>query len=170
MTYIYIPFDPPAPTAVPCPTCQGYGITGDRYGMEVDAGTLLIDVFCPSCMGCGNGDPEHHDCEPRAHADYDPGAEYADYGDDGAYDDDEQPSTCPSCQGRGWNAVQSFVSLDNTTDWGQDAPTTMTGAQEKETVPGSPYDEKVVYTRQPCGCTEARAQFLAELPTGQPTL
>jgi hypothetical protein len=82
--YIYVPFAPPKNVTAPCEICEGTGITGELFGMEVDNGrTLLIDVFCPGCHGCGSGN--HRSCEPTAHADYDPGI-------DGpwspAYDDD----------------------------------------------------------------------------------
>lgn len=93
----------------PCPACVGLGVTGERYEMPGTTPTLLVDVICPGCTGCGNGDPEHRDCQPEAHA----------YPDDDGYDvdnyddeDQDQEPPCPSCGGRRWNAVQGF----NTTD------------------------------------------------------
>lgn len=104
-TYAYLPPDQHPAYARPCPGCGGEGVTGDRFEMPGDPGrpVLLVDVICGQCTGCGNGDPEHLDCRPDAHA-------YPD--DDGPDpDDDDGPHVheCYSCgTGRGWNAVQGF--------------------------------------------------------------
>jgi len=112
----------------PCPACDGRGITGDRYEMPTDGGPiLLVDVICPVCGGCGNGDPEHLACLADAHAYPD---EHDDYDDDD-YDDNGQP--CPSCgSGRGWNAVQGIGQDDD----------------------GDP--EGLAVLRVPCGCSADR--------------
>lgn len=99
----------PVPVAWPhqgtCDLCGGLGVTGERYEMPGDPGrpVLLLEVICPACHGCGSGDPEHADCDPRAH-DYP-----EEFGAD--QDDDDDPSgepPCPSCGGRTWNAWQGF--------------------------------------------------------------
>jgi hypothetical protein len=91
---------------VKCGTCGGTGVTGDRYDMEAGEHTLTLEVICPQCGGCGNGDPGHRDCIADWHA-------YPEdvLGIDGLeplMDVDEMP--CPSCQsGRGWYPVQGFT-------------------------------------------------------------
>jgi hypothetical protein len=118
----------------PCAACDGLGVTGDRYEMPTTPGApiLLVDVICPECGGCGNGDPEHADCPPEAHA-------YPeDYSNStGEYDDDDQGDDggpgCYSCgSGRGWNAVQGIGTSE-----GGDA-------------------EGLAVLRVPCGCSEGR--------------
>lgn len=90
--------------ARPCQPCEGTGITGERYEMPAGPHTLLAEVFCPSCGGCGNGDPEHAGCRPEWHA-------YPEdiYGAE-VLDEDEYEQVCWSCgSGRGWNPVQGFI-------------------------------------------------------------
>jgi hypothetical protein len=139
-----LPAHPPYPH--PCGPCNGAGVTGERY--EMPPGTpggpiLLVDVICPSCDGCGNGDPAHAGCPRDAHA-------YPDEVDPYpvAYDDDEPEAGCPSCgSGRGWNPVQGF-----------------TGGS-------GPYETAGYVLRVPCGCSESRlvlADDPAELPAAVP--
>ena len=122
-----IPAHPPYPR--PCPVCGGHGVTGDRYEMATDGGPiLLVDVICPDCGGCGNGDPEHTECTANAHA----------YPDEYGADDDDQADNdggpaCYSCgSGRGWNAVQGIGQSDD----------------------GDP--EGLAVLRVPCGCSADR--------------
>jgi hypothetical protein len=120
-----IPAHPSYPQ--PCPACQGHGITSDRYEMPTDGGPiLLVDVICPTCGGCGNGDPEHANCLADAHA-------YPDeHGADDHQDDGAGPA-CYSCgSGRGWNAVQGIGQDDD----------------------GDP--EGLAILRVPCGCSADR--------------
>jgi hypothetical protein len=132
--YAVLPIPEHPPYLRPCRACDGRGVTGDRYEMAGADGApiLLVDVICPECGGCGNGDPEHADCPPDAHA----------YPDDytnstGEYDDDDQGDdgapVCYSCgSGRGWNAVQGVGTSDD-----GDA-------------------EGLAVLRVPCGCSEGR--------------
>jgi hypothetical protein len=99
-TYATVDFPAPPASDTPCGRCGGKGVTGERYEMTTDGPTLLVDVFCPDCGGCGNGDPEHRSCTPALHA----------WGDDDGWDEDEDPDVerCRSCDDRGWNAVDGF--------------------------------------------------------------
>lgn len=105
----------------PCPACHGHGVTGRRYEMPTGAAAdlqapdvvLLLEVFCPACGGCGNGDPEHAGCEAAWHPDP---------GDDDQFDDDDPDddlgdgeSACWSCgSGRGWFPIQGFTEGPDT--------------------------------------------------------
>jgi len=121
-----IPAHPPYPQ--PCPACDGRGVTGDRYEMPTDGGPiLLVDVICPDCGGCGNGDPEHAGCPADAHAYPD---EYGTADDDQDHDDGPLCYSCGS--GRGWNAVQGIGQDDD----------------------GDP--EGLAVLRVPCGCSTDR--------------
>jgi hypothetical protein len=126
--YAILPITAPAWTGPnPCEGCGGMGVTGERYEMPTDTGPiLLVDVICPDCGGCGNGDPEHRYCKPSTHAypedDYD--AEDDEDNEDGQ---DSEPS-CPSCNGRQWNAVTGF------------------------TADVAPDDAELAVLRVPCGC------------------
>jgi ribosomal protein S27AE len=96
--------------ATPCRACRGLGVTGQRYEMQTDSDVvLLLEVFCPACGGCGNGDPEHGGCKATWHAEPDDGDAF-DYDDldDEDFDDADGPP-CPSCgSGRGWFPIQGF--------------------------------------------------------------
>lgn len=85
--------------ARPCQPCGGTGVTGEHYEMPAGEHILLVEVICPACDGCGNGDPDHPGCKVEWHAD-----------PDGYVDaDDESEPACWSCgSGRGWNVVQGF--------------------------------------------------------------
>jgi len=86
-----------------CAACAGSGVTGERYEMPAGPHRLMIEVICPKCGGCGNGDPGHAGCRPEWHG-YPEDSEGA-----RAFDDDNDPA-CWSCgSGRGWNAVQGFT-------------------------------------------------------------
>lgn len=128
--------DPPAHKR-PCPDCRGAGVTGERYGMDLPngKGTLLVDVFCPTCGGCGNGDPKHRGCPRGRNRTIHPGL--VDFYDDDDYEDDDQEK-CPSCQGREWNPVQGFS--------------------------GEGEDCRMYVLRVPCGCTSDRVQVLRGIP------
>jgi hypothetical protein len=131
--YAVLPIPAHPPYLRPCQECDGHGVTGDRYEMAGDDGApiLLVDVICSECGGCGNGDPEHADCPPDAHA-------YPeDYSNSiGEYDDDDEGSGEPRCyscgSGRGWNAVQGIGQSDD----------------------GDP--EGLAVLRVPCGCSADR--------------
>lgn len=90
----------------PCPACQGSGVTGERYELPTGPYVLLVDVICPACGGCGNGNPAHAGCQPEQHA-------YPDEDDNG--ESGGEP-TCWSCgSARGWYPVQGFTGEgDNT--------------------------------------------------------
>jgi hypothetical protein len=123
--------------AVPCGSCGGLGVTGDRFEMRGDHGPILVcDVICKACGGCGNGG-DHQDCAADMHAW--PGDPDDGYADELAALDDECDGRdrCPSCvTGRGWNAVQGYTTH---------APTIEGGATAED-----------VTLRVPCGCAEAR--------------
>jgi hypothetical protein len=127
--YAVLPVPEHVPYPQPCRGCGGRGITGDRYEMPTDNGpTLLLEVICPQCGGCGNGDPEHADCPADAHADPD---EYR--GSDDDWDEDDSGPRCYSCgSGRGWNAVQGIGTSDD----------------------GDP--DSLALLRVPCGCSQDR--------------
>ncbi len=116
--------------ATPCPACRGRGVTGERYEMAVTGHVLLLEVFCPACGGCGNGDPDHTGCEPRWHPYPDDDSRYSvpDYLDDPG---DEARGACLSCvQDRGWWPAQGFN--------------------------GEGADTEMHTLRCPCGCSESR--------------
>lgn len=129
--YAALPITAPAWTGpAPCEGCGGMGVTGERYEMPGTDPVLLIDVICPRCTGCGNGDPEHRDCKPSAHAYPDEDDDYPDDYDLLDSDDDgqDQEPPCPSCGGRRWNALTGFGA----------------GAEDD--------DAEVTVLRVPCGC------------------
>lgn len=137
--YIYVPF--PLPPVLPgqeCETCDGSGITGELYGMDAAGGrTLLIDVFCPDCDGCGSAN--HRACVPQMHASYsadEDGPWSAAYPEED-HELNDRAVLCGSCQDRGWNATEGFPSE-------------------------IPDDDQIsgLYIRMPCGCTEHRARRL----------
>lgn len=98
--------------AVKCGACGGSGVTGDRYDMEAGEHTLTLEIICPGCGGCGNGDPGHIDCVADWHA-YPEDVDGVDALDD-LEDDDGEPRACMSCgSGRGWYPVQGFTSPDD---------------------------------------------------------
>jgi hypothetical protein len=137
--YGVVPFPRPGPYERPCGTCGGAGVTGDQYEVAGPAVTLLADLMCPACGGCGNGDPEHRDCPPALHASAD---DLLDFGLDELDDyDDDQADPCPSCQDRQWNAVMSFP----------------------ENEAGEPEATEVAYVRVPCGCAEDRVVLVSPL-------
>lgn len=98
--------------AEPCPSCLGRGVTGDQVKMPVGSGnTLLMELICAQCGGCGNGDIAHAGCQPNWHA----------YPEDYTEGDieivplDEQ--ACYSCgTGRGWYPVQGFTGEGENTE------------------------------------------------------
>lgn len=125
--------------AQPCQPCEGAGVTGERYEMPAGEHVLLVEVFCPACGGCGNGDPRHAGCKPEWHADS--GDDEESGFPDGDDPDGSSSPACYSCgSGRGWNAVQGFR--------------------------GEGSDVEMVLTRVPCGCSEGR---LVEVPEGSST-
>jgi len=105
----------------PCPACQGRGVTGAMYEMPAGAAAdpqapevvLLLEVFCPGCGGCGNGDPEHAGCQAAWHPDPDDGVLFGDDDPDdpeGGEDGEDGGQGCPSCgSGRGWFPIQGFT-------------------------------------------------------------
>jgi hypothetical protein len=161
--YAVLPIPPHAPYPQTCATCGGRGVTGDRFEMPTTetTPTLLVDVICPDCLGCGNGDPDHAACPADAHAYPE---EYAgpececnggppcDCPDcdhlDCVYRDDEEAQSCPSCgSGRGWNAVHGVGTSED----------------------GEP--EGLAILRVPCGCSESRLVIgddPAKLDSGPP--
>lgn len=135
--YGVVAFDPPKPWLVPCATCEGTGVTGERYGMNTTRCTLLVDVFCDACGGCGNGAEGHPGCPVGRDRTVHPA--WLD-GDDEESDEDDDAARaqCWSCQGRQWNPVQGFS--------------------------GEGEDCRMVVLRVPCGCASARVEFLTEVP------
>jgi hypothetical protein len=120
---------PPRPDD-PCRRCRGVGVEPGLLYESVtgeDGVTLLVQVFCEVCEGCGSADAFHTDCRPADHGT----VELSDL--DGAEDpddlDEEQDPPCFSCGGRRWWAVQGFP------------PEGEAGG--------------VVYVRMPCGCSES---------------
>lgn len=66
MPRMYVPFPAPAlDDADPCGACDGQGVTGEQYDYETPNGSVAVDVFCPSCGGCGRA--THTGCKPNAH-------------------------------------------------------------------------------------------------------
>lgn len=126
--------------ARPCPACQGRGVTGARYEMPTGAAAdlqapkmvLLLEVFCPACGGCGNGDPEHAGCKAAWHPDPDDAGLFGEgdpdnvgLGEDDDFDldgladdhDDDCGPACYSCaSGRGWYPIQGFTGEGDSTE------------------------------------------------------
>jgi hypothetical protein len=100
----------------PCPACGGDGVTGQRYEFDpsprADTPVLVVDVFCPACLGCGQAG--HATCQPDQHADsyrddFDRDEDYDDEDDYHHDTDNNAPvSVCPSCRGRRWWCCQGF--------------------------------------------------------------
>jgi hypothetical protein len=135
MTVMYVPFPDPPGRGPACGACDGRGVTGEQYTIVVNEpgqAQLLVDVLCPGCGGCGQA--EHADCGPDAHAVAVAGELDPDHLDDDGLsvelvldeDDVEElegvaeqllghgngRAACPSCQGRRWWAMHSFVGQD----------------------------------------------------------
>lgn len=104
---VCLPLPEPYTGPDPCPACHGVGFTGVRYTFDSEepqatTPVLLVDVFCPTCAGCGQA--EHVSCLIDQHAD-----SYRDVLNwDNADDEDDDGSVCPSCQGRRWWCCQGF--------------------------------------------------------------
>lgn len=98
--YGVVAYPRPPDSAKPCTTCSGAGVTGEQFEMPTDRVTLVVDVFCSACGGCGNGDPKHRTCGRGR-------AVHPAWDDPGA-DDEFDPDVCPSCGGRRWNPMQAF--------------------------------------------------------------
>lgn len=131
--YGRVPYPAPPTRDTPCGVCDGNGVTDEAFAQPVDEGpyaALLVDVFCPLCRGCGDG--AHAQCAPPDHADHDPEL-WDDYMDEGYEAPAPDPHRCPSCQGRGWWA------LDGTTDVDADGGGTVAAT-----------------LRMPCGCAAGR--------------
>lgn len=97
---------PPDPYIGParCPSCVGARFTDASYEMASGDVVLVVQVFCPTCGGCGRA--EHDGCQPQEHDDpeergFDPADEFDD-------EDDEPATACFSCHGRGWWTCQGF--------------------------------------------------------------
>jgi hypothetical protein len=131
---MHVPF--PAPElgdAQPCSVCEGAGITGERYTMQVGERGLAVDVFCPACGGCGRA--AHEGCREDEHGigvDDEPDDVFGhlDQDDSEEGQEDGEPA-CWSCHGRTWFPVQGF------------------------TEPGE--NSVVLVLKMPCGCVENRA-------------
>lgn len=114
--------------ALPCPACQGSGVTGARYEMPSGPYVLVVDVICPACGGCGNGGFGHPGCKPEWHAGGDDDEDPWGPVDDGS---DEDGPACYSCgSGRGWWPAQGFT--------------------------GEGDDAVMHILRMPCGCSQGR--------------
>jgi hypothetical protein len=138
-TVVQVDFPPPpVPDGAGCQACEGLGVTGQQYRMPTGQDrVLLLDVFCPTCGGCGSAD--HTGCSGihPARLDEDPLGPW----DEEDLDDDglDEEARCPSCQGREWNPIQGFPPE---------------GEQQG--------DGEVVVLRAPCGCTTPRARLTEE--------
>ena len=120
-TYLRVSFPTPElpAGAHPCSECLGEGVEQGRYEMPVDGGkVLLIDRLCTMCVGCGNAA-----CQC--------GYDWSFLDDD--QDDQDEPTACGSCSGRGWTIVQAWS-------------------------PSDPESAEAVLLRVPCGCQESRTE------------
>lgn len=130
-----VSFPPPTLPGRACSTCEGVGVTGERYRMQLspDEQPLLVDVFCPRCGGCGRAEHDDETCTAREHAE----------DDDSGYDDEDDLDDvrCWSCRDRGWWSA---------TGWPVDADRSAVG-------------DEVVTLRMPCGCTSGRVELIPDL-------
>lgn len=137
MTLLHVPFPAPVVDGECCERCDGAGVLAtNKATMDLGEGrALLVDVFCPACGGCGSGDG-HASCGDGVHT----------WDDDEDFED--ELGWCPSCSGRGWNAVVGFGS-------GEDGP-----------LDAEPDDEgslQMAHLRVPCGCQEHRMETLRQV-------
>ena len=111
--YVHAPGLRPTITTDPCPACAGTGATGERVALPDTDGphkmlahptgaTLLMDVICPLCAGCGSA--LHATCHPSAHAQAPPLADDLPDEPDGPLD--VGPCYCDS--GCGWWPMHAF--------------------------------------------------------------
>ncbi|MCG8971798.1 hypothetical protein [Streptomyces sp. CL12-4] len=138
----YLFIDLPAPElgdARPCEDCRGRGLTGDTFALGVndDSGTppLLVEVVCPSCLGCGRAEHDEERGCGHLHAEGD-----EDLLDERAEEDDQDEEPCYSCHGWRFYYLPGVTKDDN----------------------GAP--QQVVYLRHPCGCTESSARIIIGEP------
>ncbi|MDI3102084.1 hypothetical protein QJ054_34165 [Streptomyces sp. AN-3] len=96
----YLFIDLPAPElddARPCDDCRGSGLTGDTFALGVNDGSgtppLLVEVVCPSCLGCGRAEHDEERGCGFLHAEGD-----EDLLND--WDDEQDEEPCYSCHGR----------------------------------------------------------------------
>lgn len=98
-----LPPPPPFEGPARCPLCVGARVMPDRYRFGQPAPRLLmVQAFCPLCLGCGRA--SHEQCQPTDHCHDD------DEGEDRDHDldvDDLGPG-CGFCQSRGWWVAQAF--------------------------------------------------------------
>lgn len=99
------PWQLPAPEPYrgpdPCPGCAGQKISGEQVTLTPGRRTLLIDVLCSLCHGCGSS--QHLNCRPADHGNFDPDNSPDNSPDDDPDDDpDNSLEAKPCCGGRGW--------------------------------------------------------------------
>ncbi|MGA5411614.1 hypothetical protein ACPCSC_30705 [Streptomyces lavendulocolor] len=109
----YLFIDLPAPElgdARPCEDCRGSGLTGDTVALGVndESGTppLLVEVTCPTCLGCGRTEHDEERGCGFLHAEGDEGLL-----DD--WDDDQDDDPCYSCHGHRFYYLPGITKDDN---------------------------------------------------------
>ncbi|MGV9509345.1 hypothetical protein ACWDQZ_27470 [Streptomyces tendae] len=109
----YLFIDLPAPElgdARPCDDCGGNGLTGETFALGVndDSGTppLLVEVVCPSCLGCGRAEHDEERGCGFLHAEDDEGLL-----DD--WDDEQDEEPCYSCHGHLFYYLPGITKDDN---------------------------------------------------------
>lgn len=136
--YLYVPFPPvDLRGARPCGDCDGSGLDGEGRVFaspfsDGDRPPLLIEAVCSTCGGCGRAGHDLENGCGRKHTDPDLDPDLDDDFDDR---DDEGPD-CYSCGDQEFYYVQGLLRDED----------------------GEPIE--VIYTRNPCGCTEGRVRVI----------
>jgi hypothetical protein len=101
---MHLPLPDPYRGPGTCEPCEGAGFTGARYRMPAGDKTLIVDVFCPACLGCGQAG--HVSCVEQQHHDW---------RDRPAAGPRERLArlSCPFCGGPGWWVMTAFPSGDD---------------------------------------------------------
>lgn len=141
MTMMYLPAPEPYTGPDWCRTCQGKGITGQQVDYSTQDACIAVDVICGSCGGCGHDDT-HEGCTDDQHGDL--------Y--EWTPDENDETEVCQSCNGRGWWAAEGYPD-----------PVRDESGQLLMT-----FEDRVVYLRMPCGCSESKMVALVREPAPAP--
>lgn len=170
MRYMYVDYPAPDLDGLdPCEPCQGAGTTGEMYAHAGGNGiTLVIDILCPACGGCGRA--EHTECEPEAHGTTPAGLTAARLAppDPAAILDGHPVPDDPDTAAFVLPLSVAYLDdADETAPWighpDGTAPCPACEGRQWTAVPaltGKAPDTRVITFRVPCGCAEGRAREL----------